>query len=58
MRACCLRVLMTVLSFTAGLTDKFAFDILHRFAQGFTVGYLWTPNIRLDAKLTLHGLGA
>ena len=47
---------MAVLPFTAGLSDKFAFDVLHRFTQGFTVGHLRTTDICLDAKLTLHAV--
>ncbi len=47
---------MTVLPFPAGLPDKFTFNILHRLAQGFPVGYLRTTNVRLDAKLTLHAV--
>ena len=45
---------MTVLPFPAGLSDKFTFNILHRFTQGFTVGDLRTTNVRLNAKLALH----
>ena len=45
---------MTILPFPAGLTDKFTFHLFHRFTQCFAVGDLWTADIRLNAKLTLH----
>ncbi len=47
---------MTILPFPAGLSDKFTFNILHRFTQGFAVGDLRTTNVRLYAKLTLHAV--
>lgn len=47
---------MTVLPFTAGLADKFAFHLFDRFADRLTIGHLRTPDIRLDAKLTLHAV--
>ena len=47
---------MTVLPFTAGLANKLAFHLFDRFADRLAIGHLRTPDIRLDAKLTLHAV--
>ncbi|CAH0320281.1 hypothetical protein SRABI106_04338 [Rahnella aquatilis] len=45
---------MAVLTFTAGLTHKFPFDISHRFAHRFTVRYLRFADVGFHTELPFH----
>ena len=47
---------VAVLPFTAGLADKLAFHLFDRFADRLAIGHLRTPDIRLNAKLSLHAV--